>query len=173
MCAMIPMFRVRSSEMSPALVDRVAVWVVVIGLPLEVAEGAVRLRHPMRVLAALHRGTEAVAGVDQLRGELVRHALAVPPAGRLDEPAHAEADPAVSADLDRDLVGRATDALRLDLDERHGVAQGGLEHLDAGTARLALAAREGILQDAVRQLPLAAVHELVRELIERAVPVSC
>src|SRR5687768_8623515 len=115
MCAMIPMFRVRSSGMEvPVRSVRVAV-LAVIGLPLEVAEGAVRLRHAMGVLTALDRGADAVAGIEQLGGELVAHAPSVSLAGRLDEPPHAEADPPVGADLDRDLVRGAAHALRLDL----------------------------------------------------------
>src|SRR5918999_4466668 len=90
MWAMIPMFRVRSSGTDvPARSDRVAV-LAVIGLPLEVAEGAVRLRHAVGVLAALDRGADAVAGIEQLGGELVAHALAVALSRRLDEPAHAK-----------------------------------------------------------------------------------
>src|SRR4029453_936885 len=165
MCAMIPMFRVRSSgTFVPARSVRVAV-LAVIGLPLEVAEGAVRLRHAVRVLAALDRRADAVARIEQLGGELVAHAAAVALAGRLDQPAHAEADAPIGANLDRDLVRRATDALRLDLDERHRIAQRGLEHLDAGPAGLRLAALQGTLEDAVGEVSLPAVHELVRELI--------
>src|SRR5688572_32170876 len=101
MCAMIPMFRVRSSGMLAVEAGRPAVCVV-IGLPLEVAEGLVGLGHAVRVLAALHGGTDAVAGIHQLRRQLVGHALAVSLAGRLDESAHAEADAPIGADLDRD-----------------------------------------------------------------------
>src|SRR5687768_2565449 len=107
MWAMIPMFRVRSSGTDvPARSDRVAV-LAVIWLPLEVAEGAVRLRHAVRVLAALDGGADAVAGIEQLGGELVAHAPPIALPCGLDEPAHAEADAPVGADLDRDLVGGA------------------------------------------------------------------
>ena len=49
--------------------------------------------------------------------------------------------PAVAADLDRDLVGGATDAAGLDLDDRRGVAQRGLEHLEPGALGLEASAR--------------------------------
>src|SRR5258707_14134910 len=101
---MIPMFRVRASGTC-----RATVFSKLLGLPLEMAEGAVRLGHLVRVFAALHGSAEAVHGVDQLLGELVAHALAIPLASRLDEPADAEREAAVAADLDRDLIGRATD----------------------------------------------------------------
>src|SRR5690242_12931415 len=119
---MIPMFRVRASGTCRAIVT-----LTFPGLPLEVAEGAVGLGHLVRVLAALDRGAQPVHRVDELGGELLAHALAAALASRLDEPADAERQPAIAPDLDRDLVGRATDAARLDLDDRGGIAQRGLE----------------------------------------------
>src|SRR3989454_12195018 len=105
MWAMIPMFRVRSSGKLALLVGRRAAWAMVIGLPLEVAEGLDGLRHAVRVLAALDGRAHAVAGVDQLEGELLRHAAAVSLAGGVDQPAHAQRDAPIGAHLDRDLVG--------------------------------------------------------------------
>src|SRR3954466_4582028 len=94
------------------------------------AEGAVRLGPLGRVLAAPARGAHSVHRVDELLGELVAHALAIPLAGGPDEPADAEREAAIAADLDRDLVCGAPDAARLDLDDRGRVAQGGLEDLE-------------------------------------------
>src|SRR5205814_6015922 len=96
-------------------------------LPLEMAEGPVGLRHLVRVFASLARRAEAVHGVYELGGELLSHALAVALASRLDEPADAERHAAIAPDLDRDLICRATDAARLDLDDGRGVAHGRLE----------------------------------------------
>src|SRR5258705_6427047 len=117
------------------------------GLPLEMAEGAVRFGHLVRVFTALDSSAEAVHGVDQLLGELVAHALAIPLASRLDEPADAEREAAVAPDLDRDLVGRATDAAGLDLDDRGCVAERRLEDLEARAVRLGLRAGEGLAQE--------------------------
>src|SRR2546421_2102982 len=145
MWAMIPMFRVCSSgKLLALLAGRRAAWAMVIGLPLEVAEGLVGLRHAVGVLAALDRGTNAVAGVDQLEGELLRHAVAIALAGRVDQPAHAQRDAPIGADFHRDLVGGSADALWLDLDERHRVAQRAFHDLDAGSARGLLAAGDGV-----------------------------
>src|ERR1044072_774276 len=117
MWAMIPMFRVLAS----------GTWRVIArnrpGPPLEVAEGLVGLRHLVGVLASLDGRAEAVHRVHELGGELLGHALAAALAGGLGEPAHAERQPAIAADLDRHLVGGATDAARLDLDDRGRVAQ--------------------------------------------------
>src|SRR5258705_6792967 len=123
---MIPMFRVFAS----------GTWRVTVrylsALPLEMAEGLVGLRHLVRVFASLDRRAEAVHRVDELRGELLAHALAVALAGRLDQPAHAEREAAVAPDLDPDLVGRAADAAGLHFDDPRGVAEPGLEGLETG-----------------------------------------
>src|SRR4029078_5856634 len=129
MCAMIPMFRVLASGTWRVIAR------VVPGLPLEMAEGLVGLGHLVGVLAALDARAEAVHRVHDLRGELLGHALAAALAGGLDEPAHAERQPAIAADLDRHLVRGTADAARLDLDDRGRVAQPRLHDLEAGSAR--------------------------------------
>src|SRR5688572_24243133 len=103
-------------------------------LPLEMAEGPVGLRHLVRVFSSLDRRAEAVHGIDELGRELLTHALAAALAGRLDEPADAERHPAVAADLNRDLVGRTTDAAGLDLDDGRRVAHRCLEDLETRAA---------------------------------------
>src|SRR5437773_12566135 len=163
MWAMIPMFRVFAS----------GTWRVISatcpGLPLEMAEGLVGLGHLVGVLAPLDRRAEAVHGVDELGREFLGHALAAALPGRLDEPAHAEREPAVAADLDRPLVGRATDATRLDLDDRGRVAQRRLHDLEARPARGRLGAGERLAQDTLGQPALAVGHELGVEAHRRAV----
>src|SRR5690349_12229528 len=151
---MIPMFRVRASGTSRATVGLPSF----LDLPLEVAEGAVRLGHLVRVLAALDRGAQAVHRIDQLLGELVAHALAVSLAGRLDEPPDAEREPPVATDLDRDLVGRATDTAGLDLDDRRRVAERRLEDLETRAVRLGLGPGERLAEDPVGQVPLPVRH---------------
>src|SRR3954464_1180801 len=120
---MIPMFRVGARDACRAT------FATYPDLPLEMAEGLVGLGHLVRVLATLDRRAQTVHRVDELGRQLLAHALAVALARGLDEPAHAERQPAIAPDLDRDLVGRATDAARLDLDDRGGVAKRGLEDL--------------------------------------------
>src|SRR4051794_41829416 len=102
---MIPMFRVRASGTC-----RATVVPTLPGLPLEMAERLVGVRHLVRVFASLDRRPEAVHRVDELLGQLVAHALAAALACGLDEPADAERQAPIAADLDRDLVRRATDA---------------------------------------------------------------
>src|SRR6476661_8670880 len=136
---MIPMFRVRASGTC-----RATVFSMLPRLPLEMAEGLVGLRHLVRVFSSLDCRAEAVHGIDELGRELLAHALAVPLAGRLDEPANAERHPSLAADLDRDLVGRPTDAARLDLDDRGRVAERRLEDLQTRSVRVRLGPGEGL-----------------------------
>src|SRR5256714_11017160 len=161
---MIPMFRVRASGTC-----RATVFPKLPDLPLEMAEGLVGLRHLVRVLAPLDSRAKSIHRVDELCGELLAHALAAPLARRLDEPADAQRQAAIAADLDRHLVGRATDAPRLDLDDRRRVAERGLEDLDARPPRRSLGAGECLAQDALREIPLAVRHQLRGEARRLAV----
>src|SRR5215211_800623 len=103
MCAMIPMFRTRSSAI------RVAV-VLMSGLPAVVSEGLVGLRHPVDVVLLLERAALAVDRVHQLGRQLRLQPLLAPVARELDEPADRERAGAALRHLDGHLVVRAADA---------------------------------------------------------------
>src|SRR3954452_24426367 len=109
MWAMIPMLRVSA---------RAASTLSAIRLPAVVGEGLVRLRHLVGVLAPLHGGAEAVARVEQFVHQALGHRLLTTPAAVLDEPAQAEGGAPRGTDLDRDLVGRATDMAAANLEGR-------------------------------------------------------
>src|SRR5207249_8648170 len=96
----------------------------------EVAEGLVGLSHPVGLFLPLHRAPRAVAGVQQLVGELLGHAPASTLSREPHQPATREGQPAVGANLDRDLVGRAAHASRLDLEQRRSVAERLVEDLE-------------------------------------------
>src|SRR5918993_2652830 len=85
------------------------------GSPAVVGEGLVRLGHLVRVLTTLHRGTEAVGGVEDLVHEPLGHRLLAALARVADEPAQRQRRRAVRLDLDRHLVSRTADATGLDL----------------------------------------------------------
>src|ERR1700738_2820692 len=89
----------------------------------EVAESLVGLSHPVCLFLSLYRAPHVVGGVDQLIGQLFRHAATAPLAREANQPAAGERQPALRADLDRDLVGGAADSPRLDLEERRRVPQ--------------------------------------------------
>src|SRR3954465_12526944 len=75
--------------------------------PAVVGEGLVGLGHLVGVLATLHRGTEAVGGVEDLVHEPVGHGLLATLRGVPDQPAQRQGRAPGALDLDRDLVGRA------------------------------------------------------------------
>src|SRR5215204_4373206 len=80
--------------------------------PAVVGEGLVGLGHLVGVLALLHRGAEAVGSVEDLVHEALGHRLLTTVRGVADEPAQRQGGRAVGLDLDRDLVGGATDPAR-------------------------------------------------------------
>src|SRR5947209_15718046 len=92
--------------------------------PAVVREGLVRLGHLVRVLAALDRRAQTVARVEQLVHQALGHRLLPTGPAVLDQPAQAERGAPGGADLDRDLVGRTTDAAAADLEGRLAVAHG-------------------------------------------------
>src|SRR5438477_545014 len=79
---------------------------------------------------------------------------------------------AVLADLHRDLVGGAADALRLHLEDRGDVAQRGVEDVERLLARGAADLLEGVVDDALADALLAAQHQAVDELRQAHVPVD-
>ena len=71
----------------------------------------------MRVFFLLNRCTTVLRGVEQLVRKAMRHRLLAALAGSVDDPAHGQRLAACGTNLDRDLVGCATDATRLHLDD--------------------------------------------------------
>src|SRR3982074_3399079 len=120
MCAMMPMLRTRSSgypRAGPGLPALVSIVIPTstsyrgsLRSPLVVGERLVGLGHLVRLLLAANGGSGVVHRVHQLTGELLGHRLARPLPRGLDQPAHRERAATGGRDLDRDLIGRATDA---------------------------------------------------------------
>src|SRR5690348_14400459 len=98
--------------------------------PAVVRESLVGLGHLVGVLAALDRGAETVARVEDLVHEPVGHRLLTTLPRVADEPAQREGGGPVRLDLDGDLVGRTADAAGLDLDSRLDVVESALERRD-------------------------------------------
>src|SRR3954469_15835416 len=131
------------------------------GLPAVVREGLVGLRHLVGVLAPLDGGTEAVAGVEQLVLQPLDHGLLPAGLGVLDQPAQTEGGLPRGTNLDRHLVGRATDTAAADLEGRLDVVHGALErHHGVGSALLP-GPLERAVHDALGQLALPADQDLV------------
>src|SRR5580700_7399941 len=87
-------------------------------LPAVVRERLVGLGHLVGVLAALHARPEAVARVKQLVHEPLGHRLLAALPGVGHDPAQRQRGAAGGTDLDRHLVGRATDPAAADLQRR-------------------------------------------------------
>ena len=124
-------------------------------LPAVVREGLVGLGHLVRVLAPLDRGTETVAGVEQL---VLRRSIMVF-SRRACEYVTSQRRPSVVCPrrphLDRHLVGRATDAAAANLEGRLDVVHRALQRHHRVGAGLLAAALERAVDDALGKLPLA------------------
>ena len=92
-----------------------------------VGKGAVCLSHAVRIFAALDRRAGAVGGIQQFAGQFLGHGLARAGLGRREQPANRQRHAPLALDLNRHLVGRATDAAGLDLDDRRRIGNGLLE----------------------------------------------
>src|SRR5581483_811112 len=160
MCAMIPMFRVFSIETGRSAIFNATF----ISLVPEVAESLVALGHPVGFFLALHRATGVLGGVENLERQLLGHTLPAPLAGKPNDPAPRQGQPAIRPDLDRHLVRRAADPPRLHLEQRRRVADRQLEHLERLLLRLLARALQRVVHDPLRGRPLPAAHHYVDEL---------
>src|SRR3954467_11279193 len=163
MCAMIPMFRTRSSATLCSVTAKAFP-----SLPAVVREGLVGLRHPVHVVLALVRVPLLLECVEDLAGELVDHVLLAAVAGERDDPAQRERAPASLRHLDGYLVVRPAARARLAPEHRGDRLHGLLEHLDRRPSR-ALAdllerAVDDLLGDGLLAVRPHAVHQLRDEL---------
>src|SRR6478736_553062 len=94
------------------------------------AEGAVRLGHAVGVFTLLHRVAAVVGGIHQLARQARRHGVLAAAARGGDQPADRQRLAALGANLDRNLVGRTTDAAAADLDARTDIVERIVEHAD-------------------------------------------
>src|SRR3954447_14452511 len=163
MWAMIPMLRTRSSA-TACSVSLVLKSSFLCRLPAVVREGLVRLRHPVDVVLPLERAALLVQRIENLVGELVRHALLAPLARIRDEPAHCEGAGAPLRHLDRHLVARAADPAAARLEHRRGRLHRLLEHLDRRAAGLRPHGLERPVDDLLGSRLLAVEHDLVDHL---------
>src|SRR5918998_3393859 len=112
-------------------------------------EGAVRLRHPVRVLAALDRRARIVECVKKFVSQLFLHRLTRASSRCRQEPAHCQGLAAWPFDLHGNLVRRAANTARLDLDYRCRIAEGLLEHFKRSPTGSIPDAVQGAIHDAL------------------------
>src|SRR5216683_341194 len=164
MCAMIPMFRTLSITTGRSCIF--SAKLISLSVP-EVGESLVAFRHPMGFFLPLDGPARVLGRVEQLERELLRHALPAPLPRETDDPAAGERQATLRPDLDRYLVGGAAHAARLDLQQRGGVAQRRLEHLERLLLRLLAGARKRVVDDLLGSRTLATAHDHVHELGNR------
>src|SRR3569833_2413872 len=87
-------------------------------------KGLVGLRHTMRVFALLHRRAALLDRIEYLAGETQIHGLFTASAVGVDDPAHGQGGLTIGTHLHGRLIGGATDAARLHLDDRLDVVEG-------------------------------------------------
>src|SRR5258706_2653323 len=108
---MIPMFRTLSIATGRSCIFSATLISLLVP---EVGESLVAFRHPVGFLFALDRSTGVLGSVKQLKRELLRHALPATLASETDDPPASQGEPALWANLHRNLVGGATDPPGLD-----------------------------------------------------------
>src|SRR5438270_7603669 len=160
-CAMIPMFRTLSIATGRSCIF--SATLISLSVP-EVGESLVAFRHPMGFFLALDGPARVLGGVEDLECEFLGHALPAALPRETDDPPARERQPALGPDLDWDLVGRATDTARLDLQQRSRIAQRRLEHLERLLLRLLAGARQRVVDDLLSGRTLALAHDNVHEL---------
>src|SRR5690625_2544241 len=161
MWAMMPMFRTvaRSSKvLAMRLVPR---SVSDTRLPAVVSEGPVRFGHLVRVLTLLDGRPETVAGVDQLVHQTLGHALLSALTRESDQPAQGQRGGPGGTNLDRHLVGRATDTAAADLERGLDAVQGALEHDKRVLAGLFLSTLQSVVDNTLGERTLAVDQHLV------------
>src|SRR5262245_29964934 len=142
MCAMIPMFRTRSSPTGVATAD-------ISALPAVVGEGLVGLRHPVDVVLLLERAALLVQRVRELARELRGHALLATVARVLHDPAQSKRARTPLRHLDGHLIVRAADATRAHLKNRGDALHRLLEDLELRLAGLLRRDRERVVDRAL------------------------
>src|SRR3989442_13767534 len=101
-------------------------------LPPVMREGAVRLRHPVRVFLLLDRLALALRREDHLGGEPLRHVLLAAGTPELDHPAHPPGPPSLPPHFHPPPICRAAHPPPIQLKRRLHVRQRLLEHVHAG-----------------------------------------
>src|SRR5262245_58418028 len=134
--------------------------------------GLVRLRHLLHVVALLHRGAEAVGGVHQLVGEAVGHRLLAAGTAVVDDPADGERRRPPGADLDRNLVGGATDATAAHLERWLDVVDRTLHGVERIVTGLLGDGLHRVVHDLLGDAALAVQHDLVDDLGHEHRPVD-
>ncbi|EAQ30599.1 hypothetical protein NAP1_07465 [Erythrobacter sp. NAP1] len=138
-------------------------------LPAVVREGAVRVRHAVRVFALLDGVAAVVGGIHQLTRQTGAHGGLGATASRTDQPADRESLGTLGANLDRHLVGRTTDTAAANFDLRLHVVERIVEQLHRIGLGFRLYRFERRVDDTFSNGLLTVEHEVVHELRENLI----
>src|SRR4051794_23491972 len=134
-------------------------------------EGFIRLRHAINVVLALPGAALLLVGIKDLGSETLSHRVLAAGAGELDQPTDRKGAGAAGGNLDRDLVGGATDAAGANLEDRGKSFDRRLQDLDRVFAAALTDDREAVVDEALGKALLAVAHHLVDQLLDEAVAV--
>src|SRR5437879_10893422 len=135
-------------------------------------EGFISFGHAVHVLFALDGAAAPVCRVQKLIGELIDHALAGARAGMQQKPANGQRLPAKLADLNRNLIVRATHAARLHLEYGLDVFHRFLKDLERLVIGFLSHLLHGAIKDALSRGALAIPHHRVNELLNQITAVD-
>ena len=124
------------------------------------------LRHALEIFFLLHSASLIPGCIQKFQSQLLCHRCALPAAGSCNNPPDRERLLPLGRDFRRDLIHRAADALRADLNEGSGVQKCLLENLKGGILRALLHRFHRIPENSARDTLLAAMHEAVNELFD-------
>ena len=127
-------------------------------------EGLVGLGHLVGVFATLHSGTETVGRIQDFVLEAFGHRLFTAGLGVANQPPQGKGGGAARLDLNRNLVGGATDTAGADLEGRLDVVHGLLEGCNGVAAGLGASTFEGTVNNALGGGLLAVNQHLVDQL---------
>src|SRR5665213_2127001 len=96
-------------------------------LPAVVREGAVRVRHAVRIFAFLDCLAAAVHRIHEFARQALTHGVLAALAGGFDQPANGKGLLALGTDFNRNLIGRTTNAARAHFNRRTNVVERGME----------------------------------------------
>src|SRR5262245_51360914 len=186
MCAMMPMFLVRSSgycestglpfrQVSGQLLKRrggpgMSPPPGISSLPAVMCERLVGLRHLVGVFSLLHRRPAVVRRVEQLGGQLGRHALFRSATRGAYDPALAERGTTVGAHFDGNLIGRAANPLHLYPNTRLAIFDLTFQQLDRFLPRALFHHVHAVIHDPFGDALLASVHHHVDEFRDQPAP---
>jgi hypothetical protein len=123
----------------------------------------------VRVFALLDGGTAIGGSIHQLGSETFTHGVLVAAARSAGQPADRKSLLAIGTDLDRNLVGRTTDAAGANLNFRGHIVHGIVEDADRFALQLVLDDIEGAIDDTLGDRLLAVEHDVIHELREIAI----